>query len=70
MADTGPDPMVARERKADRAMGLELAAIELEAQIEWAEAQGREHDVARLTAQLGALFDELAALADDIARAA
>jgi hypothetical protein len=33
---------------ADQAMGLELQAIELEDQLEWAEAQGRAADAASL----------------------
>ena len=70
MASPTRQSMITTERKADQAMGVELAAIDLEAQIEWAEAQGRNDDVVHLTNELEALFDELAALADDIARAA
>ncbi len=53
-------------RAVDRAMGLELQAIELEDELEWAESQGRTSDVARLKSQLFAVLDELAAAADRI----
>ncbi|GEM_PF-4863069 len=53
-------------RAVDRAMGLELQAIELEDELEWAESQGRTSDVARLESQLFAVLDELAAAADRI----
>ena len=42
-------------------MGVELQAIELESELEWAEAQGRREDARRLRAQL---IDVLAALGE------
>jgi hypothetical protein len=51
----------------DQAMGLELQAIELESELEWAEAQDRAADVARLRAQLMDVLGELASVSDRIA---
>jgi len=51
---------------ADQAMGLELEAIELEGELEWAESQGREEDVARLGRRLFAVLDDLGRVADRI----
>jgi hypothetical protein len=51
----------------DQAMGLELQAIELESELEWAEAQGRTGDARTTRLRLIAVLDELAALADHIA---
>lgn len=69
MASSRGDQWTA-ERGADRAMGVELMAIEVEQQLEWAERQGRLADVARLSARLRALLDELADIADHIPAAA
>jgi hypothetical protein len=52
---------------ADQAMGLELQAIELESEIEWAEAQGRADDIRQLRRQLVNVLNELAAVADRVA---
>ena len=51
----------------DQAMGLELQAIELESELEWAEAQGRTEDVRALGRQLFAVLTELGVVADRIA---
>jgi ribosome maturation factor RimP len=51
----------------DQAMGLELQAIELENELEWAEAQGRVDDIGEVHRQLVAVLDELGAVADRIA---
>jgi len=48
-------------------MGLELQAIELESEVEWAEAQGRYGDVRRLHRQLVNVLNELAAVSSHIA---
>ena len=48
-------------------MGLELQAIELESELEWAEAQGRRDDVRRLRRQLVNALNELASVADRVA---
>jgi hypothetical protein len=48
-------------------MGLELQAIELENELEWAESQGRLDDVRRLRRQLVNVLNELAAVADRVA---
>jgi hypothetical protein len=50
---------------ADRAMGLELEAIELESALEWAEAQGAGVGGA-LRLELVAVLDELGRVADTI----
>jgi hypothetical protein len=42
------------------AMGIELEAIEIENELEWAEAQGRAGDVAVLTHRLAIKLYELA----------
>jgi hypothetical protein len=42
------------------AMGIELEAIEIENELEWAEAQGRANDALVLTAQLTGKLYELA----------
>lgn len=49
---------------ADQAMGLELQAIDLEGELEWAEAQGREEDVEELSTRLFAVLDELGRVVD------
>ena len=51
----------------DQAMGLELQAIEVESELEWAEAQGRTDDARRLRRQLVNVLAELGAIADRIA---
>ena len=48
-------------------MGLELQAIELESELEWAEAQGRTADARGLRRQLVNVLNELAAVADHVA---
>jgi hypothetical protein len=58
------------EHVADQAMGVELMAIEVEERLEWAEAQGRDGDVAVLTAELTELLGQLADIADTIPAAA
>ena len=47
-------------------MGLELQAIELESELEWAEAQGRSDDARGVRVQLVDALNELAAVADRI----
>jgi hypothetical protein len=51
----------------DQAMGLELQAIELESELEWAEAQDRDIDVRDLRRQLVNVLYELASVADRVA---
>jgi len=51
---------------ADQAMGLELQAIELEDELEWAEAQGRTEDAARLRHRLFVVLEDLGRVADRI----
>ena len=51
----------------DQAMGLELQAIELESELEWAEEQGRGGDARDLRRQLVNVLDELASVADRVA---
>jgi hypothetical protein len=58
------------EHVADQAMGVELMAIEVEEQLEWAEAQGRDGDVAALKAQLTDLHGQLADIAETLPSAA
>ena len=48
-------------------MGLELQAIELESELEWAEAQGRTGDVRTLRRQLLEVLAELGKVSDRIA---
>ena len=48
-------------------MGLELQAIEVESELEWAEAQGRIEDARQLRRQLVSVLAELGAIADRIA---
>ena len=48
-------------------MGLELQAIEVESELEWAEAQGRIEDARRLRRQLLNVLAELGAIAERIA---
>ena len=48
-------------------MGLELEAIEIESELEWAEAQGRLDDARSLHRQLVAVLNELASVADRVA---
>jgi hypothetical protein len=48
-------------------MGLELQAIELESELEWAEAQNRRTDVRALRRQLVNVLYELASVADRVA---
>lgn len=69
------DPMLMQrpfslERLGDLAMGVELRAIDVEEQLESAEAQGRSRDVAELRAQLRAVLNELAELVERGLRAA
>jgi NTP pyrophosphatase (non-canonical NTP hydrolase) len=58
------------EHVADQAMGVELMAIEVEEQLEWAEAQGRDSDAAALKQQLTDLLDQLADIAETLPAAA
>jgi hypothetical protein len=51
----------------DQAMGLELQAIELESELEWAEAQDRGRDVRDLRRRLVNVLNELASVADHVA---
>jgi hypothetical protein len=51
----------------DQAMGLELQAIEVESELEWAEAQGRTDDVRVLHGQLLNVLNELATVSDRVA---
>jgi hypothetical protein len=48
-------------------MGLELQAIELESELEWAEAQGRIDDARRIRRQLVDTLADLGTVADRIA---
>ena len=48
-------------------MGLELQAIELDAELEWAEAQGRVADARDLRGQLFSALNDLASVASRIA---
>ena len=48
-------------------MGLELQAIELESELEWAEAQDRVADARDLRRQLVNVLNELASVADRVA---
>ena len=66
----GVTAMTTAERSADKAMGIELMAIEVEDQLEWAEAQRRTDDAARLRGQLVVLLNELADVAESIPTAA
>jgi hypothetical protein len=52
---------------ADQAMGLELQAIEIESELEWAEAQGRVADARALHLQLVSVLNELAAVSARVA---
>jgi hypothetical protein len=47
-------------------MGLELQAIELESELEWAEAQDRRDDVRSLRRKLVSVLNELALVADRV----
>ncbi len=49
-------------RQEDRAVGIELQAIELTSQLEWADAQGRTDDARDLRRRLEGLYEELAEL--------
>lgn len=51
-------------REEDRALGIELQAIELTNKLEWAEAQGRTEDAMDLRRQLAFLYAELADTTD------
>jgi hypothetical protein len=48
-------------------MGLELQAIEVESELEWAEAQGRTDDARVLHRQLLNVLNELAAVSEHVA---
>jgi len=48
-------------------MGLELQAIEIESELEWAEAQGRVADARELRVQLVNVLNELASVSARIA---
>ena len=48
----------------DKAMGLELEANEIEAELEWAEAQGRHADAADHLGRLKLVLGELASLVE------
>ncbi|MEY2434197.1 MAG: hypothetical protein QOC92_3922 [Acidimicrobiaceae bacterium] len=47
-------------------MGIELQAIELESELEWAEAQGRIDDARDLRRQLINVLNELALASDRV----
>jgi len=51
-------------------MGVELMAVDLEEQLEWAEAQGRSDDANALTTQLYVVLNGLADLVEPGPRAA
>jgi hypothetical protein len=51
-------------REEDRALGIELQAIEVANKLEWAEAQGRTDDAVELRQQLALLYGELAETTD------
>jgi hypothetical protein len=51
----------------DQAMGLELQAIEIESELEWAEAQGRVADARALRIQLISVLNDLASVSARIA---
>lgn len=55
-------PRLQDPRHEDKAVGIELQAIELANQLEWAESQGREDDAQGLRSRLEALYEELAVL--------
>jgi hypothetical protein len=57
----------AHPASVDKAMGLELEAIELESELEWAEAQGRVEDARRIRQDLVNVLYELGRVADTIA---
>jgi hypothetical protein len=48
----------------DRAMGIELEAVDIEAELEWAESQGRQGDVRRLRQRLTGVLGDLADATD------
>jgi hypothetical protein len=50
----------------DLAMGIELQAIELESELEWAEAQGRSEDARDLRRQLVNVLNELALVSERV----
>jgi hypothetical protein len=52
----------------DQAMGIELQAIELESELEWAEAQGRIDDARDLRRQLVNMLNELALTSERVWR--
>lgn len=54
-----PDRWTATPAHVDRAMGLELEAVDLGVQLDWAEAQGRTADASTLRARLADVLDEL-----------
>jgi hypothetical protein len=60
MAQVHADPV-------DQAMGIELQAIELESELEWAEAQGRIGDARDLRRQLVSVLNELASVSEHVA---
>ncbi len=65
MRRTPPDePAPGPTNPADRAMGLELEANELEDELEWAEAQGRTEDAAALRVQLEKVIGEWSSAAE------
>jgi hypothetical protein len=47
------------------AVGLEQEAIEIENQLEWAEAQGRSDDAVELREELAGKLDELAVVVEE-----
>ncbi|CAN5627348.1 hypothetical protein BH20ACT2_BH20ACT2_00140 [soil metagenome] len=63
MSEEQTDGEVHDPRNEDRAVGIELQAIELSNQLEWAESQGREDDAQELRLRLEGLYEEMAALA-------
>lgn len=62
MASAGEPHELHDPRQEDRAVGIELQAIELSNQLEWAEAQDRGDDAGDLRRRLEGLYEELAQL--------
>jgi hypothetical protein len=49
----------------DKACGLELRLIDVESELEWAEAQGRDGDAVELRAEMSMLMHQLADTVED-----
>lgn len=58
--------MTTPEHAGDRAMGLELEAIDLEVQRKLAESQGRADDVTKLAQELSTVYEDLAQVSESI----